>query len=193
MKNNAHLGGKLSLSVKGVQVADHNVGGFLQRYRLGRLINWLQGPLLHVGVKGHPSAVAVCGTAALRWRRILDVRLHVICLLDIFSSYLFVFSYFNNLTLTLPRQIEFRIIQASRGNRCLPLIVRMLELLLLVGFVCERENNIRDERRRLFHLLLMLVQQLLTLWWTQTLRVCLEPAPSPVCVFYVFRLLPYPH
>lgn len=81
--------------------------------------------------------------------------------------------------------------EARRGNSCLPLIIRMLELLLLVGFVCERENNIRDERRRLFHLLLMLVQQLLTLWWTRTPCVCLEPAPSPVCVFYVFR--PHPH
>lgn len=90
----------------------------------------------------------------------------------------------------LQRQVKAKN-SARRGNSHLPLIIGMIELLLLV-FVCERESNIRGERRRHFRLLLMLVQQLLTLWWTRSLRVCLEPAPSPVCVFYVFPL-PRPH
>lgn len=56
-----HLGGKLPLSVKGVQVSDHNISHFFQRHRTGRLV---QGPLLHVGVEGNSSGSAVSGAAA---------------------------------------------------------------------------------------------------------------------------------
>lgn len=60
-----HLGGKFPLSVKGVQVSDHNISRFLQRHRPGRLV---QGPLLCVRVEGNSSGTAVSKTAAF-WGR----------------------------------------------------------------------------------------------------------------------------
>lgn len=61
----SHLGGELSLSVKGVQVSDHNIGRFLQRHGTGRLV---QRPLLHVGVEGDASGRAISRAAAF-WGR----------------------------------------------------------------------------------------------------------------------------
>lgn len=75
--NISHLGGKLSLSVEGVQVSDHDVSRLLELDALGRLVNRVQGLLLHGGVKGHSSLAAVGKPAALcRWRR-LAVQLAV--------------------------------------------------------------------------------------------------------------------
>lgn len=61
----SHLGGELSLSVKRVQVSDHNIGRFLQRHGTGRLV---QRPLLHLGVEGDASGRAI-GRAAALWGR----------------------------------------------------------------------------------------------------------------------------
>lgn len=61
----SHLGGELSLSVKRVQVSDHNIGRFLQRHGGGRRV---QRPLLHVGVEGNSSGRALSRAAAF-WGR----------------------------------------------------------------------------------------------------------------------------
>lgn len=61
----SHLGGELPLSVKRVQVSDHNIGRFLQRHRTGRRV---QRPLLHVGVEGNSSGRGI-SRAAPFWRR----------------------------------------------------------------------------------------------------------------------------
>lgn len=75
--NISHLGGKLSLSVEGVQVSDHDVSRLLELHALGRLVNRVQGLLLHGGVKGHSSLAAVGKPAALCRRRRLAVQLPV--------------------------------------------------------------------------------------------------------------------
>lgn len=61
----SHLGGKLSLSIKGVQESDHDIGHFLQRHGTGRLV---QGPLLNVGVEGNSFGGAISKAAAF-WGR----------------------------------------------------------------------------------------------------------------------------
>lgn len=86
MLNISHLGGELSLSVKGVQVTDHDISRLLEPHRLGWLVNWVQDLLLHSGVKGYSSSAgttaAVCGPAALRRRRRLSVDFHITCQLE---------------------------------------------------------------------------------------------------------------
>lgn len=77
-----HLCGKLSLSVKRVQVADHDISCFLKCYRLGRFSDRVQGSLLHVGVEGYSPAALIPRPAALRRRGRLRHGFHVICHLD---------------------------------------------------------------------------------------------------------------
>lgn len=60
-----HLGGEFPLSVKRVQVSDHNISRFFQRHRTGCLV---QSPLMHGGVEGNSSGAAVSRAAAF-WGR----------------------------------------------------------------------------------------------------------------------------
>lgn len=61
----AHLAGEFALSVKGVQVSDHDVSRLLQRHGAGLLG---QGPHLRGGVEGNSPGAAASRAAAF-WGR----------------------------------------------------------------------------------------------------------------------------